>query len=185
MPLSEAAPRRAVHRRTVECRGYEREDGLWDIEGHLVDTKSYPVPNRARGEIPAGEPIHGMWIRLTVDEQLHIHAAEAVTDHAPFAMCPDITERFRELGGLDIGPGFSRAVRQRLGGVRGCTHLVEMLRPIATTAIQTLVGARRRREEREGHKARPAILDTCHALASDSVVVREHWPDYYTGKAGG
>ena len=39
MPLSPAAPREHIHTRTVTCRGYRRKDGLWDIEGHLVDVK--------------------------------------------------------------------------------------------------------------------------------------------------
>ena len=38
MPLSTSAPRQLMHNRAIECRGYQREDGLWDIEGHLVDT---------------------------------------------------------------------------------------------------------------------------------------------------
>ena len=41
MPLSAPAPRHFMHNRAIECRGYQREDGLWDIEGHLVDTKTY------------------------------------------------------------------------------------------------------------------------------------------------
>ena len=44
MPLSTSAPRQLMHNRAIECRGYQREDGLWDIEGHLVDTKTYPTP---------------------------------------------------------------------------------------------------------------------------------------------
>ena len=58
-----------MHTRHVECRGYERDDGLWDIEGHLVDTKPYDMPNddRVSGKIAAGEALHEMWIRLTVD----------------------------------------------------------------------------------------------------------------------
>ena len=70
MPLSTPVPRQMLHRRVVQCTGYRREDGLWDIEGHMVDTKTYSVPNEDRGGvIQAGEPLHEMWIRLTVDEE--------------------------------------------------------------------------------------------------------------------
>ncbi len=38
MPLSPpAASREHIHTRVVECRGYRRDDGLWDIEGHITD----------------------------------------------------------------------------------------------------------------------------------------------------
>ena len=54
MPLSPSAPRQLMHNRAIECRGYEREDGLWDIEGHLVDTKTYAdVRARYRPRAPA------------------------------------------------------------------------------------------------------------------------------------
>ena len=70
MPLSRPAPRKHIHTREIRCRGYHRKDGLWDIEAFLVDTKTYGFDNVDRGRIDAGEPIHGMWIRLTVDEDL-------------------------------------------------------------------------------------------------------------------
>ena len=42
MPLSlPAVPRQPLHRRTISIRGYKREDGLFDVEGHLHDTKDF------------------------------------------------------------------------------------------------------------------------------------------------
>ncbi len=182
MPLSPAAPREKLHNRDVTCRGYRREDGLWDVEGHLVDTKTYGFPNRDRGEVKAGEPVHEMWIRLTIDEDMVIHRAEAATEFGPYAICPDIVDRFARLEGLRIGPGWTREVNKRVGGVNGCTHLVELLRPVATTAFQTLVAARAKRPRDPDR--RPVWLDTCHAHASDSVIVKERWPRFYTGADG-
>ena len=135
MPLSEPAPRKHLHTRHVECRGYLRDDGLWDIEGRMVDTKTYSFPNRHRGEVATGQPVHEMWLRLTIDDAMRIHEVEAVTDYGPFGMCPAITGNFKRLEGLTIGPGFRRAVRARVGGTQGCTHLVELVDPIATTAF--------------------------------------------------
>ena len=94
MPLTPAQPRETIHHRSVQCRGYRRDDGLWDIEGHLVDTKTYGFPNRHRGYLQAGDPVHEMWLRITIDDDLNIVAAEAVTDHSPYRMCPDITPSF-------------------------------------------------------------------------------------------
>lgn len=183
MPLSSPTPREALHERSVECTGYRRRDGLFDIEGHLVDTKTYSFPNKARGAIKAGEPLHEMWIRVTLDEHMLIHDVEAATDAGPFETCPDIVGRFKLLVGVTIGPGWTRKAQERLGGANGCTHLVELLRPIATTAFQTLYGARKHRGTSETSGAKkPAFIDSCHALASDSVVVKEHWPQFYTGQ---
>jgi hypothetical protein len=123
-----------------------------------------------------------MWLRLSIDDDFEIKEAEAATDHAPYAMCPDITSRFALLKGLRIGPGFHREVHKLVGGVLGCTHLVELLRPLATAAFQTLVAKRRKSEQDpSAPPRRPMFIDTCHAHASDSPEVKRRWPAFYTG----
>lgn len=180
MALSDPTPRTLLHRRTVICQGYRRQDGLYDIEAHLEDTKTYPFSNRDRREVRPGEPVHGMWLRLTVDADLNVVDAEASTDYAPFRVCPRVTPKFRRLAGLTIGPGWMRAVNKRVGGVAGCTHLTELLGPAATTAYQTLAGQRRPDGADNGAR-RPFFLDSCHALKSDGEVVKTNWPAFYTG----
>src|SRR3546814_11508950 len=64
MPLSPPVERTCLHNRTYDFHGYQRADGLWDIEGRIVDTKSYPFANQDRGEIPPGEALHDMALRL-------------------------------------------------------------------------------------------------------------------------
>jgi len=181
MPLpSSAAAREPIHTRRIECRGFRRVDGLWDIEGHLVDTKAYAFENRWRGTLEPGAPIHEMWLRLTIDDDLEVHAAVATTDASPFEICPAITPAFASLVGLRIGKGWSGRVRERLGGTKGCTHLVELaLGAMATAAIQTVAPLRARKGDPD---RKPGHLDTCHALASDGPVVREHYPRHYTGR---
>jgi hypothetical protein len=190
MPLSAPAPREHLHTRQIECQGFQRADGLWDIEAHMTDRKTYSFPSEERGEVTAGTPIHDMWVRVTLDDGFHIVAIEAVTDSSPYSMCPSITPNFQRLVGLRIGPGFNARVRERLGGVEGCTHLVELMGPLATTAFQTIFSAKHRAERESGKKRepapgqprkRPALLGTCHAFAPDSPVTKRNWPDFYTG----
>ena len=121
MPLSPPAPRQHTHNRAIECRGYQREDGLWDIEGHLVDTKTYVTTNRDTGRVrQPGEPVHNMWLRLTIDLDMKIHDAEAATDAGPYSPCGNITPNFKALKGVTIGAGWRRS--RRPGGRRsaGC-----------------------------------------------------------------
>ena len=180
MALSRPVRREHIHSRDIRCRGFRREDGLWDIEATLEDTKTYSFANRDRGGIAAGEPIHRMHLRLTVSDDLEVHAAEAATEAGPFDLCGAITPKFASLVGLRIGPGWRRAVLERMGGVNGCTHLTELLLgPLTATAMQTLAGARSRRQEASADGRPPPILDTCHALARTSDVVRRHWPEWH------
>ena len=181
MPLSPPDKREPIHHRRIDCRGYRRKDGLWDIEGHLTDVKSYPFPNKFRGEIQPGDPLHDMWLRLTLDDELTVIAVEAATEAGPFAVCPAITPAFKSLEGLKIGPGWRRAVSKLLGGVQGCTHLVELLGPLATTAYQTIHTWNAQRSPRIENDRMPSHLNSCHALARDGEVVKEHYPRWYTG----
>ena len=170
-----------MHRRQVECIGYRRDDGLWDIEGHLVDTKSYDLKDLDRGPAPAGHPLHEMWLRLTVDDDLRVVGVEARTVWGPYNMCGDITPNFQVLNGLAIKAGWTQKTRELLGGTKGCTHLLELLGPMATTAFQTVYPLRSRREREQGKAKRPGLLDSCHAWASDSPVVAKRFPMFYTG----
>ena len=187
MPLPESSPRKHVHTRAITYKGYEREDGLWDMEAHMIDTKTYKFSNDWRGEVQVGEPLHEMLLRVTIDDDFIIQDVIAVTDNSPFEMCPDIAPNYKALIGIQMGPGWRKAIRMKVGGVKGCTHLTELLFPMATVAMQTIwpVSRKHKRKERGAEKQqsrRPLILDTCHAWASDSRVVKQNTPKYYTGK---
>lgn len=183
MPLSApTAEREHLHTRSYDFRGYRRADGLWDIEGRIVDTKTYGFPNAHRGRIDAGEPIHDMSIRLTLDEDFEIKAIEAVTDAGPFAVCPAITPNFQRMVGVRIGPGWRREVRSRLGGVEGCTHLVELLLAMATPAYQAMFPVRQKKAGARKPGQKPALLNSCHAFSEKGRFAKENWPDVYTGE---
>ncbi|WP_421862870.1 DUF2889 domain-containing protein [Motiliproteus sp.] len=186
MPLPPSQPRKHLHTRQVECHGYEREDGLFDIEGRMTDIKTYDIDNQDRGgQILAGEPIHNMSIRLTMDLDFTIHGVEAVIDDSPFNICPSIASRLKQLEGKQIKPGWNRMLKALFAGSQGCTHLTELLGPIATTAFQATGTARRKRE---GNSSRPAaagrLINSCHALSQSSEVVQRFWPESYQPETG-
>ena len=194
MPLSTPADRDLLHLRDIQLRGYHRADGLFDIEAHLVDTKAQPFENDNRGLMQPGEPLHGMWLRLTVREDMEVVACEAASDHTPYEMCPGAAPNFSRLAGLKIGPGFNRAVNERVGGVQGCTHLREVLGQMATVVYQTLYPIRAAREREELarklaageaiERKRPALVGSCIAYAPDSPVTLARWPWLADAPAG-
>ncbi len=184
MPLSTPSKRRPLHTREVTCQGFLRDDGLIDIEGHLNDTKPFDFPNQDRGGvIRAGESLHGMSIRITLDPSMKIHHAEAIMDFTPYNYCKSIASVFEKLAGLRIGPGWRGKVKEIMGGQKGCTHLTELLGPMATTAFQTLVSlknsANNDGKEQPHDEYVPYLINSCHTHAEDSPVVQQHWPEYY------
>lgn len=180
MPLSPPVPREEKHVRETICRGYRRADGYWDIEAEILDVKNEALANVERGApIPAGEPIHKMHVRLTIDESYLIHKAEVAFENAPFAICGGIAPVFSALEGMTIGPGFLREIRERFGGTLGCTHVVDLMRPLAVIAWQTLLP-----HALEKGETGARIFDTCHALATDGSLVARYWPEFARGSKG-
>jgi hypothetical protein len=152
MPLPKPAPRKMHHLRDIALRGYEREDGLVDVDVHLTDTKTYTGFNYETGPVPAGTPVHDMWLRLTVDINMTIIDCVASMDTTPHQIC----------GGA--APG----------GSLGCTHLREILQQVATVAFQTMVSVRG--QDLEAYKplntnALAGMLNTCHAFDEKSSVI--------------
>lgn len=188
MPLSPPEPREHSHTRSVECRGYRRKDGLWDIEGHLVDTKPDAFPDEDGGMHPAGEAVHDMWIRLTIGDDMVIHGCEAVMESHPFPVCRSIAPNLARLAGVRIGKGWIAEVNRLIGGVDGCTHLRELLPTMATTAFQTMYGHRIKEAREAGlgrprpNPGRPRHLNACHAFRDDGEIVAKTFPEYYTGR---
>ena len=184
MPLSAPAPRERLHTRAITLDGYLREDGLIDVEAHLSDTKTYAFENVERGTVEPGIPLHGMWMRMTVDTALCITACEADMEYTPYRICPGAAPNFGRLAGLTIRPGFLREAGLRVGGPEGCTHLRELLQQVATVAFQTLHSVRTRTSTIDAPPASAKmLLNTCHAYASDGPLVRERWPELATGEA--
>lgn len=188
MPLRRSQPRKKIHTRDICCEAFQRDDGLWDIEGHISDVKTYSFANRDRGgQIVAGEPLHGMSLRLTIDESYLIHKSEAVTDYAPFNVCPEIASNYAKLAGLKIGAGWRKEVHRRVGGVDGCTHLTDLLGPMATTAMQAMSSINRPDKHADKTVEDPAIkaakqakiINRCYALSESGVIAKEFFPENY------
>lgn len=167
-----------LHTRAIEIRGYKRADGLYDIEGRLVDTKPYDF-RLAAGVRKAGEPIHSMWLRITIDRNLVIVDAEAKMDAVPYMdYCATIAPAYRKLVGLAIRPGYHQKIKELFGGVQGCTHVSELAAALATGAFQTMAG-----QKVQDPAKKPFQLDRCHALDATGPVVARYYPRWYKGDA--
>jgi hypothetical protein len=179
MPLPATVPRTRLHTRTVRFEGYAREDGRFDIEAHLRDVKDQPY-ELMTGVREPGDPVHEMWVRLTIDRAFNIEAVEATTEASPYpGYCNRIEAAYGKLVGRNLAQGFRKALHDALGGVQGCTHLTEMLGYLPTAAMQALASL----EREDNGQSRPFQLDRCHALDTRSDGVRRYYPRWYRGAA--
>lgn len=180
--------RRLMHRRSVECVGYLRDDGLWEVEARLVDTKPFAQRDRYRGELKPGEPVHDIALRLAIDDTMTIIEAETTMRATPYPTCVEVRPILQRLVGERIGKGWRELVRQKIGRLETCTHLSELLGPAVTALFQTMSYGKTP-ENRDsldtprGGSGRPFFIGGCHSWRTDGPIVAELFPQFATKPA--
>lgn len=179
--ISETHGRQAVHRRTMQFDVYACPDGMWEIDAEIADVPQRPI-ELICGPKVAGEDLHRMKLRLRVDAAAVIREAGASTLTGPYgALCADHGDVYRRLIGLNVLKGFRQAVKERLGGVAGCTHITELAQSVPTALIQGIAQetAKRRAKDADAETQQPFQLDRCHALRLDGEAARIYYPRWY------
>lgn len=189
-PTAERTP---LHTRTLTFNGYARADGLWDMEGELRDVKHYDHPND-QGTRQAGQPVHHLWLRVTLDAELRIHAVATSMQTAPFGECSQADRHMQRFVGMTMGSGWRQTIEKTIGGLAGCTHLRELLFNMATAAFQTIPHHREMQRMERGEPMHetgkpPFFVGRCMTWDADGPVVARLMPQFaghkHPGRSGG
>lgn len=178
MSLPPAAPRRQLkHRRNIEVQVFARDDGLWEVDATITDVKTRTA-QLMQGPREAGQPIHDMLLRLVVNAQFDIVAAGSETRWMPYTgLCDRHGDIYGRLVGLNLLQDFRKRLRERVGGVLGCTHITELAQILPTAVVQGFVGEVL--DTRGLGDTKPFQIDRCHTLKSSGEAVRLHYPRWY------
>lgn len=172
--------REELHLRRIDMRGFRRSDGRFEVEARVTDRKPNDfTPASGDKTVPANAPIHDMGVRLVFDEAMVVHDVQTFTNAAPYDICPEGGQALQSIKGLRIAAGWSSEVRSRLSGARSCTHLMELLIPLATTAIQSMSAVRVGQPEALDATGRPKKIDSCYAYSAERELVLRRWPQFY------
>lgn len=171
-------PRQIVHSRSIVCRSFLRDDGLIDIDGRFMDTRPFEYQSEWRGLTAAGEALHHMQLRVTLDGSRHIVALKSAMPSTPYAGCGEVNENFQRLVGLSIGRGFRKALLERLGGAEGCTHILGLLTAMSAAAVQAFTSSFYA-PRKPGTSARirvfnlDAMVNSCYSYREDGALVQD------------
>jgi hypothetical protein len=177
LPL--AAEREQAHRREIDWRGYRRKDDLWDLEVTLTDVRGYDTILVEKGPLPAGQPVHSISLRITVDDALTVRGIVAAMNTVPYRTCPDALASLSRLNGASLVRGWRRRVEQDLGAEQGCAHIRDLLGHAPTVAFQTIAVWH---AQKNGDIVRPVDgqppphLGTCTTWSFDGPVVARLYP---------
>jgi hypothetical protein len=168
----------------VTYNGYARDDGLWDIEAELRDVKTYDFHIPSQEPRAAGLPIHNLFIRLTVNDDMVVQDIATSMADFPHPECIQAPVNMHQMTGSTLGPGWRKAIERHVGGVLGCTHLREMLFNMATAAYQTIPSGMQYQRELDGvpepvPEKPPLHVGKCMSWAFDGPVVERHYPFFW------
>jgi hypothetical protein len=131
-----------LHTRSISVEAFLAGEDRIVIEGRLDDARHVATHTLSGGRRDPG-PMHGMVARFLIGgTPPEILEAEAEMPKVPLEECLEAAESVKELVGLKIIYGFSREVKRRLGGVKGCTHLISLVLAVGSAAMQGFASGR-------------------------------------------
>lgn len=183
MPLPEPdVERDHIHTRTIAIEAYRRPDGTMDVEGRITDVKPFDH-QMMDGFRKAGDPVHDLSIRITLDDDMTVTKAVASMDQGAHELCPRAEPNFSNIEGLQIGPGWNKKVKAAMSPGLGCTHIIEMLAQMASGAMQA--GWSRRSGETfdmpppEEREMQVGMINSCYPYRQSSPWIKENFPKSY------
>ncbi|MCX7983088.1 MAG: DUF2889 domain-containing protein [Syntrophales bacterium] len=139
-----------VHTRTIEINTYVAGENKLIVEGILKDERFQETYVPTGEKFPPGI-MHHMSIRLLVNgSDMKIEDVAVEFGHVPREYCRETEECLRPVKGMQITKGFTGRVKELVGGVKGCAHLVELLQAMAPASFQGVAAYRAKK---------PTVLD--------------------------
>ncbi len=167
-----------VHSRLVEVRTYPAGDGKLVVEGRLRDERFVPGYHWNREAFTPGV-IHNLVVRFLVGEVPPVILdAEAEMLDVPNEGCPDTLDSIETMKGLSIASGYGEEVRKRMGGVKGCAHLTQLVMIMGTAALHGawIAGSREPRPvpaTPEAFAGLSRLVNSCRLWRKDGPILAE------------
>ena len=85
----------------------------------------------------------------------------------PITDCPDTLDHVSQLEGLKISAGFSKKIREIIGGSDGCAHLCTLITTMGTEIIHGAMTWKRHQDRVKGQlsplprQSQDFVVDTC------------------------
>jgi hypothetical protein len=156
-----------LHRRTIELQ-------VWAHDEHFVVIGTLHDQRPWSDGATSVRDLHRMELAILVRRSdLVIIDAAADMRAFPHTECSEIEPAFNDLVGLSVARGYTRAVQDRFGRQRGCSHLEFLARALGPVVIQAVTSSASRRRQQGGatedfgSMGRQVLVNTCHVWAED------------------
>jgi hypothetical protein len=155
-----------IHTRDIQLATYPHSDSKVIIHGILKDFR-YTNVFDITGKIKQPGIIHHMDVKLMVSSNpLMIEDAQAQMLHVPMDECQNTLDTIEQLKGIKIQSGFSKSIRNIMGGNKGCTHLCQLIIVMAQEIVQGWMTKKRKNKSPvpkylDSMDVKKLLIDSC------------------------
>ncbi len=162
--------------RNLDIEVFLGDDGSLIARGRLKDMRN--VSFRAfKGGVSSPGCFHDLKAELTLSlPDLIISGVNVSFDTVPEAECASVASLYEGLVGIRVASGYTKALLERVGGVRGCAHLTHLLIVMgpaivqgAFTALEAVDGSGKSIMETgvSGEQVESYFYNSCHVWKQD------------------
>ena len=174
MPLSPSTSRRTLpYMRAIQIGAFMRNDGLWDVDAHIIDIKTSDFLSACR-------PLDDSLLRLTIDTRPKVVDVKPSSEATPYSsygnmVGPASKKLAKRLG---LRQNFPGSLKQRLTDIQGCAHLIDLIQVHPTATIQVfakkVINEVINTRDDVARRNRSAQRDLCHAF--DGAAGAQYYP---------
>ncbi len=116
-----------IHTRDIKLATYSHTDSRVIVHGVLKDERYIKIFD-ITGQILEPGIIHLIDVKLLIkSDPFIIEDAQAELIKVPMSECTTTLDTIEKLKGLEIKSGFSKTIRDIMGGKKGCAHLCHLI----------------------------------------------------------
>ena len=166
-----------IHTRQIEISTYDYDQNILLVEGRLKDDRFNRI-YRPTGETSSPGTVHHMIIQMKVRRpEFSIEDIDVEMPTVPQDECPDTRTSLAPVRGMRITSGFTVRVKELVGGVKGCAHLVALLTAMAPAAIQGGWAAMAQKPTDPAkyfERTMKVVINTCRVWRADGPLVKKY-----------
>lgn len=166
-----------IHGRQLTITTYDYGAEAVVVEGRLTDNRHVKTYYFSSGEIRPPGVVHDLIIRMVVKgRELVIDEIDVDMETVPRQDCREVLNALKPVVGMKIQAGFTEKVKEKVGGAKGCTHLVALLLAMAPAAVQGAWSAVARQPVNPSKYSGAALSfleNTCWVWRSDGELMKE------------
>lgn len=161
-----------VHSRDIRLATYSHSDSSVIVHGILKDER-YKKIFDVTGEVVDPGIVHHIDVKLLIrPEPLRIEEARGTMLKVPMNECRQTLELVENLTELEIKSGFSKQIRDRIGGPNGCTHLCNLVIAMGQEIVQGWLTHKRQKQspvpaDWESFRDRRFLVNSCRMWAEN------------------